>query len=233
MTNRTGACSARNRKAELCPAWSNPTELYIVGRVAIAKVVSMTAETIARELGGKRAGSGYVAKCPAHDDTNPSLSITERNGKILVHCFGGCSQQTVIDALRSIGLWPTPEPPTPEVRQQWQRDREDTQAAGWWARCAAAYCEQMLDEVLLDTDPQRATFTRLLSRIKDGESSTLAAYREFRSEAPKQTAAMGREKMGNKTAPVGSPTIARRSSAYSSAVRFEPSDRAAIAEVLL
>ncbi len=28
----------------------------------------MTAETIARALGGRRTGGGWVARCPAHDD---------------------------------------------------------------------------------------------------------------------------------------------------------------------
>jgi hypothetical protein len=32
--------------------------------------------------------------------------VTDANGKILVHCFGGCSQQRVIDALKQRGLWP-------------------------------------------------------------------------------------------------------------------------------
>ena len=47
----------------------------------------------------------YVACCPAHDDKHPSLSITDANDKVLVHCFSGCSQTDVIEALRSQGLW--------------------------------------------------------------------------------------------------------------------------------
>lgn len=70
----------------------------------------MTPERIARELGGARkSGAGWVARCPAHDDRNPSLSLSERNGKLLVHCFAGCPQDAVIDALRDRGLWPEPE----------------------------------------------------------------------------------------------------------------------------
>ena len=45
--------------------------------------------------------------CPAHNDTSPSLSVTVGpDGKTLVHCHGGCSQEAVIDALRERGLWP-------------------------------------------------------------------------------------------------------------------------------
>ncbi len=39
----------------------------------------------------RRSGSGWTARCPAHDDKTPSLSITESNGKILVNCHAGCS----------------------------------------------------------------------------------------------------------------------------------------------
>ena len=55
----------------------------------------------------------YIACCPAHDDKHPSLSITDAKGKVLVHCFSGCTQTDVIDALRSQGLWhadPKPDP---------------------------------------------------------------------------------------------------------------------------
>ena len=46
-----------------------------------------------------------MAPCLSHDDSKPSLSISERGGKLLVHCFAGCPQQTVIAALRARGLW--------------------------------------------------------------------------------------------------------------------------------
>lgn len=65
----------------------------------------MTAETIARALGGRKAGGGWMARCPAHDDRNPSLSIREVAGKVLVCCHAGCAQAQVIAALRERGLW--------------------------------------------------------------------------------------------------------------------------------
>ena len=57
----------------------------------------------------------YVACCPAHDDKHPSLSITDAKDKVLVHCFSGCSQTDVIDALRSQGLWHADSKPDPWV----------------------------------------------------------------------------------------------------------------------
>jgi hypothetical protein len=66
----------------------------------------MKAETIAKALGGRKAGSAWMARCPAHDDREPSLSIRDADGhKVLVRCHAGCDQGRVITALRSRGLW--------------------------------------------------------------------------------------------------------------------------------
>ncbi|MCP4185493.1 MAG: virulence-associated protein E, partial [Hyphomicrobiales bacterium] len=70
----------------------------------------MTSETIAKALGGRKIGTGWLACCPAHDDVNPSLSITTgKDGKVLLHCHVGCKQSRVIDMLRSRGLWKSPD----------------------------------------------------------------------------------------------------------------------------
>jgi putative DNA primase/helicase len=44
-------------------------------------------------------GNGWMARCPAHEDKKPSLSICERNGNILLKCFAGCSFEAVCAAL--------------------------------------------------------------------------------------------------------------------------------------
>jgi putative DNA primase/helicase len=62
------------------------------------------AAAIIAGLGGNR-DSGMCC-CPAHDDSTPSLHIgAGRNGKILVRCHAGCSQEQVIAALKAKGLW--------------------------------------------------------------------------------------------------------------------------------
>lgn len=66
----------------------------------------MTAKAIAKALGGRQAGRGWMARCPAHDDRKPSLSIsTGDQAKVLVHCHAGCDQGQVIAALQARGLW--------------------------------------------------------------------------------------------------------------------------------
>lgn len=48
----------------------------------------------------KRSGHGYTARCPAHDDKNPSLSIGEGpEGKVLFTCFAGCSLEAICASL--------------------------------------------------------------------------------------------------------------------------------------
>ena len=53
--------------------------------------------------GVKRTGQGkWLAKCPSHEDRSPSLSIRELDdGRVLVHCFAGCSVHEVVS---SVGL---------------------------------------------------------------------------------------------------------------------------------
>jgi putative DNA primase/helicase len=61
---------------------------------------------IAKALGGRQAGAGWMARCPAHHDQTPSLSIHEADdGKVLLRCHAGCDQEQVIASLRSRGLW--------------------------------------------------------------------------------------------------------------------------------
>jgi len=62
-------------------------------------------ETILRLLQNKTghcpriSGSSYVAGCPAHEDKHPSLSVTQRDDRILMYCFCGCSIHEVCDSL--------------------------------------------------------------------------------------------------------------------------------------
>jgi hypothetical protein len=45
-----------------------------------------------RLKGVRQNGHGFLAYCPAHlDKKKRSLSINERYGKILLHCFTGCA----------------------------------------------------------------------------------------------------------------------------------------------
>lgn len=92
----------------------------------------MNAASIAHALGGRKSGSRWSAQCPAHDDCDPSLSISvSHNGKTLVHCHAGCSQEAVIEALKDRGLWNTggDRPYARIVHAQFDRDDKDRKVA--------------------------------------------------------------------------------------------------------
>lgn len=45
-------------------------------------------------------GRGWIARCPAHDDREPSLAIAEGDDdRVLLHCFAGCTAQEIVSAL--------------------------------------------------------------------------------------------------------------------------------------
>lgn len=49
-----------------------------------------------------RSGEGWTARCPSHDDRDPSLSVTVKNNKILVYCHAArrCSTEEIVTAMR-------------------------------------------------------------------------------------------------------------------------------------
>ena len=51
----------------------------------------------------KKTGNGnWLSCCPAHQDKSPSMTISEKpDGRILIHCFVGC---TPLDILAAVGM---------------------------------------------------------------------------------------------------------------------------------
>lgn len=48
----------------------------------------------------RRNGAGWMARCPAHEDANASLSVSEGDdGRALIHCHAGCKPASVVQAL--------------------------------------------------------------------------------------------------------------------------------------
>lgn len=108
----------------------------------------------------RRTGRSWRARCPAHADRTPSLSLSEGDaGRVLIHCFGGCDFHGVLQALglsvedlfRSLDRPSRVEtmpfgvttqssrragrrPPADDVRVLWARCRpmhEDHEAVAW------------------------------------------------------------------------------------------------------
>jgi hypothetical protein len=60
-------------------------------------------ELISRLKKVRATGKGtWTACCPAHNDNSPSLAVREtEDGRVLIHCFGGCDVESILD---SVGL---------------------------------------------------------------------------------------------------------------------------------
>ena len=73
-------------------------------------VQSATAEPLLQRLEGvQKSGNGWRARCPSCGGRSRKVSVTERDGRVLVYCFGGCEAIAVLEA---VGLgWPDVMPP--------------------------------------------------------------------------------------------------------------------------
>lgn len=65
---------------------------------------ALTSEPVARVLsllpGARKQGEQWMARCPAHDDRNPSLSIKQGDdGRALLYCHAGCATAAIVSAL--------------------------------------------------------------------------------------------------------------------------------------
>jgi hypothetical protein len=48
----------------------------------------------------RRSGGGWEARCPAHEDRSPSLSVrVGDDGRVLVYCHAGCRTEDVVAAI--------------------------------------------------------------------------------------------------------------------------------------
>ncbi|MGA7239698.1 MAG: CHC2 zinc finger domain-containing protein [Bryobacteraceae bacterium] len=161
----------------------------------------MTAREIAAQLRGRKSGAGFVAPCPSHEDKSPSLSLRDaEDGRVLVHCFGGCEQRDVIDALRGRGLWPERERRdwTPEDRQRWAAERRaierDLPEARYWRRAAVDMAEEALVNLKAalfapdEPQPDTAEIHRLTQQLAawkrmDG-ADLIREYQKWQKRAP-------------------------------------------------
>jgi len=101
--------------------------------------VSLPVENLVSRLRAKRSGKGWKAKCPAHDDHEPSLSIDEgADGRVLVNCLAGCTLDAVLCAagLEKRDLFPVNARPNRSSNGQFD-----------WQTCVAAFTDKHVEQV--------------------------------------------------------------------------------------
>lgn len=60
----------------------------------------MNADALLSRLEGvRRTSRGWLARCPAHADKNPSLSVKEGERGVLLRCWSGCDLAEVCQAM--------------------------------------------------------------------------------------------------------------------------------------
>jgi hypothetical protein len=143
----------------------------------------MTAAAFADLVQAQRTGAGrWKARCPAHNDRSPSLSIREGDdGRVLVLCRAGCALDSILAALklakRDLFAGPPPSPAQTAAIQAAREARQQGARAERKARLGALDRAEKLQAVvnalgaklarLPDGDAHDAELTRLFHAASD------------------------------------------------------------------
>ncbi len=131
--------------------------------------MSATLDSVVSKLGAQRSGASWKAHCPAHDDRNPSLSINERDGRILLYCHAGCSSVAVCAAsgieMHDLFTEPrTSRKAEPEIVRAAQRE-----IVGLRSRLTPSDRERDVTVILADETNLDAAIARALALAVEGE----------------------------------------------------------------
>jgi hypothetical protein len=103
--------------------------------------------------GVRDAGNGtHMAKCPAHDDSSPSLKVTFRDDRTLIHCFAGCSVESVLESLGLTFSDLFPESVKPQTRQLRRPARQALQTLDREALVVLIIASDMLAHKIISED---------------------------------------------------------------------------------
>lgn len=96
-------------------------------------MTSAVQRLLSRLEGVKQNGTGWTARCPAHDDKRPSLSVgVGDDGHVLVRCHAGCTTQSIVseiglnmrDLMPETGNGSRAKPPTEKPRKTFATARD-------------------------------------------------------------------------------------------------------------
>jgi len=104
-------------------------------------------QLLAKLEGVKREGGQYKARCPAHTDSTPSLSVRLGDRGVLLRCYAGCTHQDVVAAL---GMRPEELFYDYDPERKVERKPEQADPTHELGLTLAAFCEHKgLDEAVL------------------------------------------------------------------------------------
>jgi hypothetical protein len=146
----------------------------------------VSAARIAEALAGGRKvkahGGNFLVRCPAHEDSSPSLSLRDTGRGVQVHCFAGCQPGDVYAAIRRIGrglLEPGQTAPEP-VKGSSECERRQHEKAAWlWSQrrpIAGTIAERYLREARGITCALPPTLAFLPSRKPEHHPAMIAAF---------------------------------------------------------
>jgi hypothetical protein len=133
---------------------------------------AMNAERLTARLDlVRKAGAGrWTARCPAHEDRGPSLSVRELDdGRVLIHCFAGCATADVVAAagLSLSDLFPEREKFSPDSKPMRPNHyaREALRVLNVEALIVAIAAENVAQGVVLDA-ADRARVIEAANKIR-------------------------------------------------------------------
>jgi hypothetical protein len=139
-----------------------------------------TVDEIAERLQARRVRPGrWIAKCPAHADRAPSLTIADgRDGRVLLHCFAGCPLDAILRhaGMSTSHLFATAPhaAPNPKQRAAEARDRDRQRAEEAARRRAERIRIDKLRADWHDLSHSAAALARKLATMPDGTPGAAA-----------------------------------------------------------
>lgn len=167
MTTKTKAAPGTSRAASIRHNYTSPHHNGIDALLSHLDRV--------RQSGPDR----WTARCPAHDDKGPSLSVRELpDGRVLLHCFAGCAVGEVLSAvgLEIDALFPLREVAHGRPERRPFPAADVLRALGFESLVVLVAARSLKDgKPLDDTDHERLTLA--VSRIQDGLNAAGVCHR--------------------------------------------------------
>jgi hypothetical protein len=143
------------------------------------------AANIARELAGaevRERNGNYLVRCPAHEDNSPSLSLSNGDRGLRVHCFAGCRPADIYAAIRRKDrnlLAPGDTAPEPAKGSSEYFRHQHEKAAWLWSKrrpIAGSIAERYLRQVRSITCPLPPTLAFLPPLKREHNAAMIAAF---------------------------------------------------------